>query len=312
MRVMKIFIGLLCGAGLFLLVQQQGCQRPPPSPQSLAPEPHLRVALQQDPLIVKEINIEGYLMGVLAHEIYADWPRPTLMAQAVASRSYALYRLSHPVHEEFDLSASVSDQVFNPTEKLPLSVIEAVSQTWGQVLLFKGEVIPAFFHSCCGGYTEAAKRVWRWADPYTFLVSQPDSYCEHCKYQDWEYSILRETLAETMRHYGYDLPEGWVLRLRASRESPRIREVDFVLPLVPIHPVRMTGAHFRQILGYQNLKSTLFSLEEDGPLLTFKGHGFGHGVGMCQWGAKGMALEGKTLEDILHFYYPETELKRIY
>ena len=300
-----LFVFMLC----LVLV---GCPRPPETANVSTPEPHLRVAVQKNPLVIKEIDMEHYLMGVLVGEMYADWPLATLMAQAVASRTYALYRMEHPTDAEFDVTANVDDQVFDRTQPPHSSVVEAVKQTRGEVLLFNGEVIPAFFHSCSGGYLEKPSRVWRWAKPYDFLGAKADPHAEDCKDWSWEYTVSRRELSKTLRRWGYQLPEGWFIQLSTYPGSPRVRDVSFVSPLLPVSPVRLSGARFRRLMGFSDVKSTLFSVDEEKKSVTFKGRGFGHGVGMSQWGARGLALTGASYEDILKYYYPQTILTKVY
>ena len=275
-------------------------------------EPKLRVAIRQDPLRVIQISMESYLMGVLASEIYADWPLATLMAQAVASRSYALYRLGHPVHGKYDVTATVFDQVFVHGSDVFAEVREAVVLTRGQVLLTGQEVIPAFFHSCCGGHTESAAHVWPWAQDYPFLKGKGDPYCSECKHQEWEYIISREELTEKLSTFGYVLPEVWFVQVQSRSGNPRVDNIGFLSPLLHASPIQLPGNELRKVLGYDQLKSTLFTVEENGEALIFRGKGYGHGVGMCQWGARGMALAGRSYLEILSYYYPETVIKRIY
>ena len=307
--IMIKFRLIIAMAGLLSLI---ACQKSPPPFKVQTPEPHLRVAIQKDPLIIQEVGIERYLMGVLANETYASWPKETLMAQAVASRTYALYRLGHPTHADFDLTASMSDQIFEAKGVTPPSIVEAIQKTRGQALFFKDEIIPAFFHSCCGGYTERASHVWQWAEPYDFLKAKPDPHCDKCKHWYWEYTISREAFSEKFNQKGYVFPEGWFLQLKKQSRSPRIQEIEIVSPLLFLKPLRISGVHFRRIMGYANVKSTLMNVEETGSLLTFKGRGYGHGAGMCQWGSRGLALAGTSYEDILQYYYPETNLIKMY
>ena len=224
MRVMKIFIGLLCGAGLFLLVQQQGCQRPPPSPQSLAPEPHLRVALQQDPLIVKEINIEGYLMGVLAHEIYADWPLPTLMAQAVASRTYALFKSIERRKEDFALHDTVKSQVYGGAAVQNSLSDEAVEATRGEVLSFNGNIFPAFFHASCGGQTAQADLIWP-VEPHPVLQGVSDPFCKGTPHDEWSLKLPLREVELAMQNHGFPAQNLKEIELLGRDASGRIREV---------------------------------------------------------------------------------------
>jgi stage II sporulation protein D len=307
---MRVWVwGLLL---VVVLVGWGGCQKIPETLAVPTPEPHLRVATGHDPLQIREIDIEHYLMGVLAGEIYADWPEETLMAQAVASRTYALYRLSHPAHDNFDMTATVSDQVFDLTKPPPQSVMQAVRATRGEVLEMDEVVVPGFFHSCCGGHTEIASNVWSWAGSFPYFDSKPDPYCKKCKDWDWEYSVSREELEATLTESGFQLPEGWFINTELYHTSPRVWRVVIMSPILTQKPLQIAGVDFRRLLGYSNLKSTIFSVNEGEDLVTFYGRGFGHGVGMCQWGARGLALKGAKYDEILNYYYPQTTLVTAY
>ena len=110
--------------------------------------------------VVSEVPLERYLAGVLAKEVHADWPLEALKAQAVASRTYALYRKEHPRDPLFDVYSDVSDQVFAGEAKPSRRIVQAVLETEGEILNHEGTLFPAFFHSCCGGGGEAGGSGW--------------------------------------------------------------------------------------------------------------------------------------------------------
>ena len=158
MPLSRLVIALCCAVWLVIFC----------NPLAQAQEPEIRVAFPTQPRQIIKMPVEEYLLGVLAAEIPPTWPQAALEAQAVASRSYALYRKAHPRSPDYDLLAGVGDQAYQFQDTYSADLAQAVKATRGRVLIWQGDVIPAFFHSCCGGHTEAASRVWAWATSYPF------------------------------------------------------------------------------------------------------------------------------------------------
>lgn len=274
-----------------------------------ARSPTIRVATSLAPLNVVKMPVDDYLLGVLAQEVPKDWPEATLKAQAIAARTYALYRKNHPRHTEYDLRTDVIDQVFRHQADYPEVMIRAIQETEGEVLLWADQPIPAFYHSCCGGQTENPERVWLDATTYPFLATKKDPYCKNCPTDLWEYQLDKNELSLLIQlgslgkgQVHHLLPYSW----DAGR---RIHEVAIV---TDSETINMTSDELRELLGYSNLKSTYFNILEMGDELIFLGEGAGHGVGLCQWGAHEMGLQGKDYREILDFYYPSVAIKKIY
>ncbi|MBI2083265.1 MAG: SpoIID/LytB domain-containing protein [Deltaproteobacteria bacterium] len=263
------------------------CATTPPASQT---SPTIRVAIQKEPLVIKEIPLEAYLMGVLAKEVLPDWPLETLKAQAVASRTYTLYRKEHPrsPEENFDIEVTVQDQVFALQEEYPPLITQAVQETAGQILQYDGKVFAAFYHSTCGGISEPAESVWSGEAPFPVNQIHPDPFCEDSPHSHWSYELDKEN-------------EGRIEILKRN-ETGRVALLDF-----QSHEV--SGNSFREMIGYQKIRSTLFEVEEEKDRILLSGRGSGHGVGLCQWGAKGMGDLGYTYQEILEFYYPGATLK---
>ncbi len=271
--------------------------------------PVVRVALSRYPLQVVEMAMDDYLFGVLAAELPKEWPLEAQKAQAIAARTYALYRKAHPQHAAYDLEASVNDQAFRMLDEYPSKLVTAVRTTRGQTLMWQGNVIPAFFHSCCGGRSEQAANVWTWAKQLTFYTAKADPFCRACPDQGWEIELSKAELSLMLQDQR--LASGEVSHVIPinDEDSQRVHEVAII---TDAETVALNSNRFRQLLGYSRVRSTNFNILELNEQLILVGSGNGHGVGLCQWGARGMADRGRGYREILNFYYPGVEIKRSY
>jgi stage II sporulation protein D len=249
--------------------------------------------------------LEEYLEGVLPVEMNPTWPLEALKAQAVVSRTYAL-RLHLASKGPFDLLAGEAHQVFRYDPDPPSSIQKAVRATRGEILFSrKGEVAEVAFHSCCGGRTAKAGEIWKRDSPD--LISIRDPFCTLCPNFYWSVVLSPEEL-------GRSLGLGPVQEIQLLRKGESGRILD--LRISDGRRSRsLSGSEFREILGTDRIRSTLFTLSWEGEgearSLRIQGSGSGHGVGLCQWGAKGMAEEGKGYREILKFYFPLDRLGRI-
>ena len=272
---------------------------------------------------VNHVPLEAYLPSVVASEMPASWPQAALRAQAVAARTYAL-RQRKPA-AAFDLSATVSSQVYKGVEAETASTRQAVASTRGQVLMFGPGLANTVFHSSAGGSTENSGDLWSQQLPY--LVSVPD-FDQHSPVHAWEQRLEPEQLQKAFGEIG----GAQRIDVLATTGSGRVRQARVT---GPAGTLVLTGAQLRSRLG---LKSTMVLFEvlapelaalpalpplaaepaispDQGPVqlpppsLLAIGRGFGHGVGMSQWGAHGLANRGQSYEQILHHYYRGTELR---
>jgi stage II sporulation protein D (peptidoglycan lytic transglycosylase) len=289
----------------------------------------LRVASTERGLIVvNRLPVESYLRGVVPSEIGDRAPGEieAVAAQAVAARSYTYVRLGGEPRGLYDVVASTTDQVYGGVEVEKPVADAAIEKTVGEVLLYAGRVVNAPYHSTCGGSTAEANEVWRTpGEPFLQRVSDqvPGSdryYCEPSPRFRWTETFdgqgLDAVLERYLRSYAA-VPRGGV-------GEPRMIAVETRTPsgrvgTLAIETDRgrflLNGNDIRYVLrrpGGEILNSTYFSVEptigRDGHItsLTIVGTGYGHGVGMCQWGAIGRAREGQDYRTILQTYYPGT------
>jgi len=254
-------------------------------------------------LAVNELDIELYLLGVIASEIPHDWHRETLKAQAVASRTYALYQKRMAEGRPYHVFATEDSQMYNGRSGERPTTSQAVRETEGQVLVYGGELIPAFYHSSCGGHTEDSSKLWDIREPYLQGV---DCDCQNIsKYGQWERRFSIDKIAHALRKRGYPVRQIIAATQGAITPAGRVKDVAIKhaggSTVVPAETLRAA-------VGNALLPSVFFELElsETGRELVFSGRGMGHGVGLCQWGAEEMAQRKFSYQEILGHYYPGT------
>lgn len=252
-------------------------------------------------LVVNELDIEEYLKGVIAAEIPSDWEMDALKAQAVASRTYALYQKRNAGKRLYHVLDTVDSQVYLGVRGERVRATRAVDATRGEAVLFDGEVIAAFYHSSCGGHTEDASVLWGIDEPYLKGV---DCDCQQISsYGLWEKRFTVPAVLAALRRKGYR--PGPVQSIESGVITPagRVRNVLFRYPggelSVPAETLRAS-------LGYTRVPSIFFEPELLEGEVVFSGRGNGHGVGLCQWGARDLAQRGYAYHAILRQYYPGT------
>lgn len=257
---------------------------------------------------VESIPIEQYLLGVLTGEMQATWPHATLRAQAVAARSYVYATLASDDRLPlYDVTASVEDQVYRPHFIAPPAIARAVQSTHGEVLHQSGAALKAYYHSCCGGQTATAQSVW--GSAAHSLPAVRDPWCRRAPHRNWRMQISRAELTHKLEAAGYITPPIRGLHVARNRTDTRATHVTVE---TTGDPLTVPADTFRRILGFDTLKSTWFDLRARRDGWSITGHGFGHGAGMCQWGAKAMGERGKAYRQILRFYYPGTQVVQVY
>lgn len=259
--------------------------------------------------VINEVNIEQYLRGILPREANPAWPAESLKAQAVVSRTYVLRNMRRHDGEGFDVCNTVHCQVYGGAECEDPRSDEAVADTAGRVLMYNGALAQTVFHASCGGHTEHPSVVWSGhADAPSYLQGRKDKYCGDSPHHRWKSTIKESTIREALVKAGYDI--GTITRIRVDGESASGRAKELLID----HATGVTRVHagrFRLAVSPWTIRSTLIEKIKavDGGF-EFSGLGWGHGVGMCQWGAKVMAERGKDYTAILRYYYPGAAVKK--
>jgi stage II sporulation protein D len=262
-------------------------------------------ALDRGLLVVNELPLEEYLIGLINCEISSAWPMEAVKAQAVIARSYAIYQKLARRGAPYQLESSVMDQVYEGCDVEDSRAARGVQETAGEVLSYEGKVIQAFYHSNCAGHTESAERVW--GQPVAYLRGVPCQYCQQANPLKWEQTIPLRKVEALLKGAGYQVAGLRELKVQGRNDSGRVQDVAVYSArgrtLVP-------SVAFRKALGYGVVKSTNFELRMSGDDCIVTGTGSGHGVGLCQWGAKQRAGDGFSYREILSYYYPGVTLTK--
>jgi len=256
--------------------------------------------------VVNQLSVDDYLKGVLPREVGPTWAKESLKAQAVASRTYLVSHLGQHGRDGFDLCSDVHCQVYGGVDKEHPATNTAVDETRGEVLFYKGKPIKSFFHSNCGGSTEEAEHVWQ-IEHLNYLPRKKCGFGTANPRYHWvkdisNSEILRLLKAKT-RVTGTKLVS---IQIKMKSGSGRAEKV---MVKTDTGVFTLKGNNFRIALGPEAIRSTLWTnLKKLRGSYRFEGRGWGHGVGLCQWGAKGQAEHGRGYRDILEFYYPGTQI----
>jgi len=284
--------------------------------------------------VVNRLNVESYIAGVVGPEI---GPRRSdeleaVLAQAIVSRSFAIKNRGRWEAFGFDAYADTRDQVYLGVAVETDQVWNAVRKTAGQVIEYQGDVIDAFFHSTCGFRTAGVEEAFGTTRTRPYLRPVSDDrggghyYCDISPRfrwrEEWDGSKLRAILSRTLpavtsKSGGDGLQRITDVTVSRTTRSGRVGELRIVFER---GDVRIPGPDVRSVLrpeADRMLASAAFQLtvqKTDGQVtrLIAAGAGFGHAVGMCQWGAIGRARAGQNYEKILTTYFPGTKIEKIY
>ena len=259
-----------------------------------------------DGSIVNVVDLEQYLYAVVPHEMPPAWPSAGLQAQAVCARTYVLQR-SDP-RRAYDLVPSEADQVYAGVEGESPAGRSAVDATAGLVLRFGTAYATVAYSSCCGGHTESSSDAWGGALlPYLGGVACP--YCTQSPNYRWTATVA---LADVAQRFAEQLADAGMVRdvrVAGTDGSGRVRSFE----LVADRSVFVKATAFRLTMGSRVVRSLLLTAVQTDPssaTVRIDGAGLGHGVGMCQWGARGMAQLGRNAQEVLAFYFPGTTIGR--
>jgi stage II sporulation protein D len=310
--------GIVLSAALVVLAASAGCRGPAEKP---LPKKESQYKYQEPEITLydnntgqkKKIRFEEYIAGVVAAEMEPAWPVDALSAQAVLARTFTLHKIKYekgvPQHGA-DASTSTEEfQAYDPSRITP-RVREAVKKTRGQTIRYQGKYIRAWFHSNAGGKTATAGEGLAFnkePTPYIKSVSDPGQKIAKADAKTWEASVpLEEVRAAVLEQAGKDpgaITDAAIVKKGASGRAETVRLGD----------ADISGSSLRLGLGPERMRSSLLDRFEvkDG-MLQMAGRGFGHGVGMSQWGAHYLARQGKSYTEIIHYYFQDVSIDKIW
>jgi stage II sporulation protein D len=254
-------------------------------------------------LLVNELPLEDYVAGTLGREAYRRWHPEALKAHAVVTRTYALHERARRAREPWHLRGDTGGQVYGGLDAESREVVGATRATRGEYLAFEGRPILAVYHSAAGGMTASAEEVW--GRPVPYLVSVEVAHEDESPDTYWRAAFPGTTLGRALAPVGVRV--GPVREVRVAGRSPSGR-ADRVRIRGEAGEAELPARELRRVLGERVIRSTLFDVRDAPEGFVFVGSGYGHGVGMSQWGAQAMAMRGAAYREILAVFYPGTKL----
>ena len=269
--------------------------------------------------VINRMPTEVYILGVIEPELGSlNFPVDSLRAQIIACRTYTMAMRGRHASQGYDFCDGPHCQTFRGIDRIQPSLVVANAAVHGQYLSYGGRPIPAFYHDNCGGMTAAADQVWPMASrPYLKAVKDgnaEDVYCRYAPRARWTFQADYPSLRKIL------IREGLLARRKPLYNIRIVRtDVSGRAQVIGLYSdrqlIRLPANSFRRLLnrsyGSEVLPSTLFTVSREGQRFIVAGRGWGHGVGLCQWGAIEMAREGKNYRQILQHYFPGTTLEEI-
>jgi stage II sporulation protein D len=254
--------------------------------------------------LVNHVPLESYVAGTILREAYARWGLEVLRAQAVVTRTYALYQALRRKGDAWDVTAGTSSQVYGGQSAAGAEALRAARDTVGQYLAYGGSPILAAFHSASGGITASAEEVWGKPLPYLARVSVEGE--EASPDTSWSARITRAQLRRALAALGIRVGEVRQVIVEERSASGRARMLRV---RGSAGSARVEGRHLRSALGERLVRSTRFEVRAVAGGFQLTGSGYGHGVGMSQWGARALVQRGASYRDVLAYFYPGATLQ---
>jgi len=262
----------------------------------------------------KQINLEKYIEGVVAAEMDPTWPENALAAQAILARTFTLGSMREGKIQKLHGTDASTDpeefQAYDPT-RINNRVRQAVSRTRGEVIVHNGDYVRSFFSASCGGTTATPAEGGFTERQYPYVkapIKDPGFEITAPENKHWELRVPLEEVRLAVREIGGSDP-GEITSVDVTEWGPSGRAMR-----IKFNSVEVGAPALRKALGSQKMRSTFLKAEPsiEGDSLVLTGKGFGHGVGMCQWGARKMAQDGKEPEDIIKFYYKNVQIQKLW
>jgi len=255
---------------------------------------------------INYIELEDYIKGISVRETSHYRPEETLKAEVIVFRTFALYKMQENNKNDFDLTSDVYSQVYGGKSAERYRINKVVDETKGMILTYQGKVLPAFYHATCGGHTEDASLYWNVnMEP---LKGVPCNFCQDSPHFKWHSVLSQEEAKEALVKGGYQVGAIKDMLILGRDKSSRITSLRIANDKKGIE---IPAKDFRNIVGPNIIRSTNFTVKVIDRDIVFEGFGWGHGVGLCQWGAYFMAKQGYGYKQILEYYYPGVKVSLI-
>jgi len=320
-RPLLIALAVLVSAGILMAALASGCAggapaRKPALPRAISQgtdrEPTLKVYIKETGRVEK-MSFEDYVAGTVAGEIDNFFPEEALAAQAILARTYALNFIATKGHSKYPGAHISTDpteaQAWN-RDNINHRIRRAVERTRGQVIVHNGRFIEAWFHSHAGGMTATAREGLNWKKaepPYIKVVKSPDSPAAPRDRARWSTVLTRQEITAALAKVGAPDPGSFstieIIDHGPSGRATRLRIGNATVP----------AADFRVAVGPNKMRSTkITSIRPAAGGVRIAGLGFGHGVGMSQWGAYQLAKDGRQAREILDYYFRNVDIVRMW
>ncbi len=309
------FTGILVAGSIFCFLVTACTRQVPrkPVPGALSEEPTITMYVNETGQ-KKQVKLEDYIAGVVAAEMEPAWPVNALAAQAILARTFTMENIQSGRVRQLhgtDVSTSIQESQAYDASRINNQVRQAVAHTRGEVVTYKGAYIKAWFNACDGGVSASAAEGLAYTKTFTPYVKT--GVKDNClsittpENRSWERRIPADRVRLAVKKITGKDP-GVIEAVRILKRGPSGRVEQLQLGNVTVGAPAL-----RLALGSEWVRSTLLTrVTVEGGQLVLKGRGFGHGVGMCQWGAKKLAEQGSSSEDIIRFYYQDIEIRKIW
>lgn len=257
-------------------------------------------------LVIEETDVERFLSGVLGSEMPLSWEKNTLFAQVVAARTFAVYQKKK--HNSGIYHINRLDLAYEGRLSEDKKARELVNKSKGIIMVYNWQIFPGYFHSTCGGHTEDVYHVFR-ERSIPPLAGVSCGYCESSKYFRWQTDVKKEDIEKKLN--GLNKKTGSFVSIKPV-DLGTGDHASTIEILSSTKTERIDANAFRLLIGSNKLYSTAFTVQNNGKDLQLYGKGWGHGVGLCQYGSQKMSLLGFKWYEILKHYYPGIDLVKIY
>ncbi len=306
------FVGSREGQEVLPLQEQASPEIPQEIKTEDNQEPVLQVYISEEGS-VREMAFEEYIKGVVAGEMEPDWPESALAAQAIIARSFTLQKIEEDggvpqrnAHASTDIEEF---QAYN-ADAITENVEKAVEKTRGEVVVHQGDYIRGWFHAYAGPQTALADEGLSFQGgnpPYIHVVRSPATDIVPEEERAWEESFSLEQVRSAVQEVTGEDP-GSITEFEIVRKGPSGR-----VTLFKANDTEVVGPDLRIALGSTEMRSTFINdMDVSGNEVTFRGTGYGHGVGMCQWGARAHADSGLSPEEIVSYYYKDVDIVKLW